>query len=127
MKKAKYWIITNAVGLSVYFYFAVPTWLTPTQQDIPWEGRAAADPIYAAATDLCFIICGPLLFLYLAINFIWLIVILANIRKKKFFILLLIWILVVTAWLIGVLYDRYRASFESPRLQEFRKSERIYP
>ena len=72
----KFWILTNAIGLSIYFYIAIPTWPTVVQQDIALEFRPDT-----SADMLWLLVCYPLLFIFLIINFIWLITIVID--KKK--------------------------------------------
>ena len=117
MKTTKYWIVVNGILLAIYLYFAIKTWPTVAQQDIGVEVRINI------ADDVLFLIFFPVLFAYLTINCIWLILIIVNTKREKLCFSLLIWFLVSTSWVFVFVYDRNRASLESPRLQEIRKHE----
>ena len=118
MKKVNYWIAGNAIAICLYLCLSFCTWPTFLQEDIPLEFR-----IVSGGGLLVKLICLLIFLMYLAINFIWLIMMLVSIRHWKLFLSLLTWLLVSVLWIASFRYDTYRSLHESPRLQEIRKHE----
>lgn len=125
INKNKYWLIANIIGLSLYFYFVKPSWLTIAQQDIPWESRVT-DPVIEALNNLWLVTCFPILLTFFIFNLIWLVCILINVGQRRLWNVL-IWFFVAVVWIIFLQYSWYRSTHESERIEYLRNHERIYP
>ena len=97
--KAKIWIVFNVFGIIFYLFFASRIW-APTGQEGLLGGPG--DPI------IWIIMALPFIAFFSLANVFWLILIIFNIKKSPFWKLLLIWVLVVTAWIGANRYDFHR-------------------
>jgi hypothetical protein len=96
--KVKIWLIINFIGIIFYLFFASLIWAPAGQKGLL---GGPGDPITWVMLAFPFIV-----FFSLA-NVFWLVWIIFNIKKSSFWELLLIWILVVAAWIGANRYDFY--------------------
>jgi uncharacterized BrkB/YihY/UPF0761 family membrane protein len=99
VKKSKYWLLANVVGLVGFFYFSSRLW-SPTGEKGLLGGPG--DPLIWAISIL------PILLVITVINLVWLFKLLFRVKKESWRVLMA-WVLVVIIWFCALWYDHYRS------------------
>jgi hypothetical protein len=84
-----FFVTANIIGISIYLYLASWFWAPPGENGLP---GGPGDPLIW--TGIVF----PVLLIFLIFNFVSLIYAISIIRRKKYWMPLLIWIVVSLAW-----------------------------
>ena len=98
IKRWKYWIASNIVGLALYLYFASWIWTPADEREVPCTGDGVIWMLSAF----------PVLILYAIANFVWIILILRSIRNGGEWHLSLSWVATVIVWVAAFSYGGSR-------------------
>ena len=98
LKKAKFWLLANFVGIGAFLYVASRTW------------NINFAIVLGLSIEGALLIL--ILFFNLIVNLFWVILILVRVCRAKVWLSLVIWLMVGALWAVAYEYHLYRFSLE---------------
>lgn len=99
MKKSRYWVLTNIIGMVLFTYFSSLIWAPKGEISLP---VGPGDPLIWVLWIL------PILIIFSIINIAWLVKVIVGLVKRRDLINLYFFIVIIFVWVILMIYDRSR-------------------
>ena len=100
LRRSRFWLLVNIIGLPLYLYFASWIWAPHFEEGLL---GGPGDPMIWGSTAF------PVLAVCALADLLWLVLILVRRHWSPKWPALVLWVLVVACWYAGLAYDRSRS------------------